>query len=521
MLTAKFLVFREHPSQAQLRITSGVALTLFLAFVVTLFFLRQPLPRIEAFLPVVNTTLVVGYLSTATLLFAQARALRFRPLYLLGAGYFFNGLMTISRCRTFPGTFAAQGLLGARADTSLWLGNAGLAGFSIAILAYARTSQRTSPQPSAQSPPHSALGLYLIVTVAAALLLTLLATAGAPLLPLLTASQMRWGPALYIVESLVLLLTAAAMVALLLGRRPVLDLWLLIVLWSLFLEALLVLLSSGRFTAGWYVGQAMGMLSSVFVLFALLAETNSLYGQTMDQLMAERLERENRFLIRDAIAASIAHELRQPLSVILLDTRVARRKPAGQGEEMAELLDEITAAGRRANDIIASTRAMFRHEAVEKQSMDLEALLRSTLALVRSNARARHVSTDLVVEEQLRPVRGNRLQMQQALQNLFQNAIEALSRIEGRRRTLTVRCMPSPKDGVTIRVEDNGPGIALADREMIFDPYFTTRREGTGLGLAITRQVVETHGGQIGVEPLLPFGTAFVIQLPYENDEAT
>ena len=322
MLTSTFLVYRQHPSQAQIRLTSGVALALFLASLATLLYARQPLLRIEAFLPVVNTTLVVGYLSTATLLFAQARALRFAPLYLLGAAYFFNGLMTVSRCLTFPGTFAAQGLLGARADTSLWLGNAGLAGFSIAILAYAWNSRRESQV--AQSPSHSALSLYLIATVAAALLLTLLTTAGAPLLPLLTASQGRWAPGLYIVETVTLLLTAAAMVALLLGRRPVLDLWLLIVLWIQLLESVLVLLSSGRFTAGWYVGQVMGMLSGLFVFFTLLAETNLLYGQIVDQLKAERREQEGRLLIREAAAASIAHELRQPIAAIMLSAQVGQ-----------------------------------------------------------------------------------------------------------------------------------------------------------------------------------------------------
>jgi signal transduction histidine kinase len=77
--------------------------------------------------------------------------------------------------------------------------------------------------------------------------------------------------------------------------------------------------------------------------------------------------------------------------------------------------------------------------------------------------------------------------------------------------------MPNGEEGLTIRVEDNGPGIAPAERKRIFDPYFTTRAEGTGLGLAITRLVVEAHGGQASVEPLSPYGAAFVIRLPYDD----
>ncbi len=520
MQASKFLVYREHPSQVQLRIVSSVALAVFLTFLLTLFFLRLPLPRFEAFLPVVNTIVMVGSLSTAMLLFAQARALRYPPIYLLGAAYFFNALMTIVRCLTFPGTFSAEGLLGARADTSLWLGNAALAGFAIAVLAYSRISRRAKELASIHSASDAMLGLYLAGTVAAVLLLTLLTTAGSPLLPLLTSSQTQWAPALYVVESLVLLLTAAAMFVLLLKPRTLLDLWLFVALWSWFLEAAMGLLSSGRFTGGWYAGQAMGMLSGLIVLFALLAETNALYGQTVDQLMAERQEGENRLLIRDTVAASIAHELRQPLTAIALDAHTARQRPEGQGSEMAELLDSIVTCTQRANEVIQSTRAIFGHQIDEKQIVDLGTLLRGTLTLVEDSARALDVSIELALERQPNPVRVNRLQMQQAFLNLFQNAIEAMSGVSGRPRILTVRCLPSEK-GMVIRVEDNGPGIAVANRERIFDTFFTTRREGTGLGLAITRQVVESHGGWIGVEPLSPFGTAFVIRLPYNNGETS
>jgi len=196
---------------------------------------------------------------------------------------------------------------------------------------------------------------------------------------------------------------------------------------------------------------------------------------------------------------------------------VAQQKLAGQDGEVACLLDEITTTALRANDIIQSTYAMFGRQTSKKQPVHLEALLRSALAIVQSSARAQDISINLVVKGPLRSVTGNWIQMQQAVLNLFQNAIEALSRVNGRHRTLTVRCTPSEdEEGLTIRVEDNGPGIAPADREIIFAPYFTTRADGTGLGLAITRLVVEAHGGQVSVEPLSPSGAAFVIRLPYD-----
>jgi signal transduction histidine kinase len=521
MPTSTFLVYKEHANWVQIRIVSGVALVLLLAFGATLFYARLPLSRINVFLPVTSAILVTGNTITATMLFAEGHVLRSRPLLVLGAGYLYTGLMLVARAMTFPGAFAPHGLLGADANTAIWLSTASLVGLPIAIILYLRLS-RLVDEPLAQPPSRSPLSLYVIVPVVAAILLTLLATASEPLLPPLTVALVHYAPSFYALPFAVLLLIASVMIVLWLEKRSELDLWLLIVLLGWLLEIGLVLFSPGRFSVGWYVGQIMGLLSGLFVLYALIVETNTLYAHSVRQLVTERQERENRFLMRDAIAASIAHELRQPLSVIVIDSQVARKKSAGEDREMADLLDEIATTALRANDIIQSTHAMFGREACRKQPIHLDELLRSALAVVQSSAHAQHVSIDLIVKGQLRPVTGNWMQMQQALLNLFQNAIEALSRVNGRHRILTVRCVPSEdEEGLTIRVEDNGPGIALADREIIFTPYFTTRAEGTGLGLAITRLVVESHGGQVGVESLSPSGTAFVIRLPYDYGRRT
>jgi signal transduction histidine kinase len=148
--------------------------------------------------------------------------------------------------------------------------------------------------------------------------------------------------------------------------------------------------------------------------------------------------------------------------------------------------------------------------------VDLEALVRRALDAVSRKARARRIAVTVVVDGVLKPVAVDPVQIQQTLLNLFENAICALTYVNGRARTLEVRCIAGPgEEHVTIRVEDNGPGIAPDDRKKIFTPFFTTRKRGTGLGLMIASLVLEAHGGKIGVEPRSPFGTAFVIQLPY------
>ncbi len=120
-----------------------------------------------------------------------------------------------------------------------------------------------------------------------------------------------------------------------------------------------------------------------------------------------------------------------------------------------------------------------------------------------------------MVEEQPGLIAIDLLQFQQALLNLFQNAIEALSHSHEQRRTLQVRCSCWDDRGVVIRVEDNGPGIDPSDRKKVFDAFFTTRPEGLGLGLVIARSVIRAHGGRLEVEPRSPAGTAFIIHLPY------
>jgi signal transduction histidine kinase len=262
----------------------------------------------------------------------------------------------------------------------------------------------------------------------------------------------------------------------------------------------------------------LGLLSALFALFALLAETSKLYAQSVLQLIAQTQEREHRVLIRDVLSASIAHELRQPLAALLINAQTARSALAGESarppEETVEVLDDIVASCLRANDILESTRAMFGRGNSERTLIEPSQILSRTLAMAASSARIHHVSTDLVMEGRPEAIAVNPLQFQQALLNLFQNAIEALSNSD-RRRTLLVRCSCWEGRGVVIRVEDNGPGIAPADRNRIFDAFFTTRREGTGMGLVIARSVIKAHGGRLDVEPLSPTGTAFIIHLPY------
>jgi signal transduction histidine kinase len=503
MLTSKFLVYTVPANQVQIRITSGVALALFLVFVVALFERRELVNFGLAYLPFTSAFLILGDWITAALLLAQAKALRTSPLAMLAAGFFFTGLLVVLRVLTAPSFVTPD----PTNNTPLFFYLASHAALPLAVVAYTWPGQAGNPPAAASNHPARR---YLVGAILLVASLILAATA--------VETSFPFTPPIFLGSAVVMLLTIAAMVMLGFSLRSELDLWLLLALWGWVLEVALIALDSRGNTLGWYAARGLGLASGLFVLFTMIEETTRLYGQSVQQLEDQDHERERRFLTREAIAASIAHELRQPLAAILLNAQVARKYPEGRSGDMAETLSDIIASGHRANDIIQNTRAMFAGQSSEKHPVDMEPLLRSTLDMVARKTRARKIAVTLVMEGTLKPVRVNAVQIQQVLINLFQNAIEALSRVGGRPRTLEVRCIAGQeKECLTIRVEDNGPGIELDDRKKIFTPFFTTRKHGSGLGLMIASLVLEAHRGRISVEPLSPFGTAFVIRLPYEG----
>jgi len=505
-------------SKEQIRITSGVALAFFLLFLMAIFFRRelfqtQKIPAREVFVAISGAILVMADWIIALLLFAQARVLQARPLYMLVAGFFFAGLFMGLRVLSLPGALAP---LDSRFDPTynlpLWFYCSSHAALPLAILPYAWLSRATDRPFRTGPSPYPVLGHYLAGSMILAACVVLVLAFG--------KTSLHWSSANFLSASAVMLSIIAGMAALERTLRSELNLKLLLMLWGWFLEMTLVALPYAGYTHGWYAARSLGLLSGLFVLFALLAETNKLYAQSVLQLIAQEQEREHRFLIRDVMSASIAHELRQPLGAIMINAEVARKITSDQRREAAadqaiQVLDDIIASSHQANDMLESRRAIFRRQSGERISLNPVVILQSTLAMIASSAHAHNVSVTLVVEEQPGLVIVNRLQLQQALLNLFQNAVEALSQSHQPRRALVVRCRREDRN-VIIRVEDNGPGIAAADRNRIFDAFYTTRPEATGMGLMIARSVIRAHGGTIRATAREPFGAVFEICLPME-----
>jgi len=218
-----------------------------------------------------------------------------------------------------------------------------------------------------------------------------------------------------------------------------------------------------------------------------------------------------------AMTASIAHEIKQPLTAIMTNASAGLRWLKRSDPNLARAqsnLDDIVRASERLGELIDSTRAMFGKASVELDLVDVRLLVSNVLALARGELGSHQIVLRNEMAEGLPEVMASRVQLQQVILNLIMNAVEAMSSVTGRERRLTIgTCLDKPAT-LTITVEDTGIGIEPAHFDRIFDPFFTTKAHGMGLGLSICRSIIETHGGKLLASRRSPFGTSFYLSLP-------
>jgi len=495
-----------------------LAALLVVAFLFSLPFGTRPLAKISSFIPVVDTALLLGDVLTATLLFGQAAVLRSRALLTLATGYLFTGLIIIPHALTFPDAFSPTGLLGAGVSTTIWIYFFWHIGLPVAVIAYAlmKRYDHTAPLPAGTLRPlivRCILGAAILVAA-----LTLLATAGEPRLPILMTDALTWlsGPVFYVSLFVLALLLGAMVLA---ARKPVslLDLWLLLALWAWFLELLLVLDTSTRYSAGWYTGRVAGLLSGVFVLLMLLSETSRMYSRLAIVAIRQRRERTSRLLTMNAVAASIAHEIKQPLASVVMNARIGLDRlsgPPSDPTQLAEILKTIAHDGHHAVEAVQSIRSMFHAHRGERAPVNLNDLIRETIGLVAAELAAHRVTADLQLSDRVPAMLGDRVQMQHLLLNLFTNAVESMVDVADRPRVLSVHSGLVTDGEIVVRVEDSGVGFDPAHAERIFDTFFTTKAEGTGMGLPLCRSIAEGHGGELRASARRPSGAVFELTLP-------
>jgi PAS domain S-box-containing protein len=217
-----------------------------------------------------------------------------------------------------------------------------------------------------------------------------------------------------------------------------------------------------------------------------------------------------------AMAATIAHELNQPLAAIVSNGNAGLRwldRPEPNLEEARSAIGRIVNEGHRAAQIITSIRAMFKKDSGARSPVAINELVCDVVLTSLGELKRRRVSLALQLLDDLTPVQADRVQLQQVFLNLLTNAIDSMAGVTDRPHSLCVRS-EHLEDWVLVSVQDSGTGIAPEHAERMFDAFFTTKPNGIGLGLSICRSIVESHGGRLSVFPAHPHGSVFQVMLP-------
>ena len=217
------------------------------------------------------------------------------------------------------------------------------------------------------------------------------------------------------------------------------------------------------------------------------------------------------------LAASIAHEINQPLTAVVNNGNAALRWLARDPPNLAEAkaaLKDIVKEGDRASEVIGRIRGLLRHHKHEHVELDINGAIREVVALTMGAMQGRGITVQTALAARLPHALGDRVQFQQVVMNLIMNGADAMNAVTDRPHTLRIASQRDESGDVLVSVRDSGIGIDEAIRRRVFDPLFTTKSTGMGMGLSICRSIVEAHGGRLWALPCVPHGTVFQFTVP-------
>ena len=234
------------------------------------------------------------------------------------------------------------------------------------------------------------------------------------------------------------------------------------------------------------------------------------------QMTQAELARVSRLTTMGELAASIAHEVNQPLTAVTNNSNACLRLLAADKltpEILGRALEEIVADGTRASAVVARIRGFIKKEPVEKSRLDINDVIQEVLALADRELYENRVRIERQLTKALPLVLADRVQMQQVLLNLIMNGIEAMIPVTDQPRALWVESRVDESGDILVAVRDSGPGLG-SEADRVFTPFFTTKANGMGMGLSISRSLIENHGGRLWAMPNSPIGAVFSFTLP-------
>jgi len=500
-----------------------------MACLLAMFCIAAPYARIQlrpvpAFVPIYATVFVFNELITAVLILAQFWVVRWTWLLLLAGGYFFTALMAIPGALAFPGVFSPAGLLGGDAQSAAWLGVIYHVVWPLVLIAAVLIRDRRQTAGMVQRASGLAIVLSFGMVAVIVCSLTWAVLAYDAFLPPIFVNSLQQSQNMVLVVVPIMMLDVIAFVLLWRRARSVLDLWLMVVCCAWLLEVSLgILLAGSRYSLGWYTARTFQLAAAIIVLVLFLSETTALYANVVRETLQRRGARHSRQIAMDAMAASIGHEIKQPLTAIVANAGAGKVLAAMAQPDMKEvhaIFSDIAEEGQQIGDIIKGVRTMFRKSTHERQLLSMHNVVRDVLGALELDLRVQRVTVKTEMEDGLPPVLGNSGQLHQLFLNLIANALEAMSTVAGRSSVLTVRSRVLPgSSSIAVTVEDTGVGIADTDSDRIFEPFFSTKAVGTGVGLTICRVIVDAHGGRLEVCANKPYGAVFRVILPAGVDE--
>jgi C4-dicarboxylate-specific signal transduction histidine kinase len=229
------------------------------------------------------------------------------------------------------------------------------------------------------------------------------------------------------------------------------------------------------------------------------------------------LARVARLTTMGEMVASIAHEINQPLTAIVANAQAGLRwlnRETPDLDETRQTVESIIKNGTRAGDVIRGIRALAMKSGPHLTELDINGAIQEVLALNRSDLQRHGVVLHTELSAEVRPVFGDRVQLQQVLLNLLTNAIEAMNAVTDRPKVLAITSESVEPGAVLVAVDDTGTGLDPTTADRIFDSFFTTKPSGMGMGLSICRSIIDAHGGRLWMSPRVPHGTSVKFTVP-------
>ena len=265
-------------------------------------------------------------------------------------------------------------------------------------------------------------------------------------------------------------------------------------------------------------------------------EVVEVVGTTLDITERKRAEEErerlrqfeaelahiNRVSMMGELAASIAHEVNQPLTGIVSNGSACLRWLSGDTpnvEEAREAVRDVVRDGKRAGEIIARIRALTKRTAPPREELDVNETIREVLAIIGDEAKRKNVIIRTHFADNLAPISGDRVQLQQVMLNLVMNGMEAMSGVGDRERQMAITTRNIDQDQIQVTVQDSGVGLDPNAMARIFEPFFTTKSGGMGMGLSICRSILQNHSGRLWATANEGPGTSFHFTLPKQREE--